>query len=456
VKWLIINTEAFSPRGGKQKKLSLADLPWVVSRFLSAFPKLFLMLDESSKIRCNTPLMEHKKSTRTQLIKMLGRQAAEKCIMTATLASKSPVNMYDQFDFLCEGYFPESIYEFAERYCIMETLRYSKGRRVLITKDDYSSVRGQLTRAWRHGGKRALNMTKEHIFTDYAIPYDKQDHIMEHREYSPFINKAELFDRIAPVTMRVKRSDIFDITHDRFVKHPIMRPAELSGKARQVVNELVKIGFTDNYTLGKAPALDLLLRVQDVCNGFEPVETEPGPVDYFDPRDKPERKIAHRPFDENPKLEALMALLEEIDTGENQVVVWSSRKLLIRACAERFTKEEIPFVVYDGSAGDIEKMEAERDFVSGEARIFLANQASGAYGLNCLAKCSYAVYICLNDSVEQYYQSQHRILRGELQAPKFAYHIYMKGTVEERQLVSLALGRGLIEEENKPELFLCS
>ena len=458
MKYLIINTEAFSPHGLKNKaKLCFTDLPAVVQRFLSAFPKVFLALDESSKIRCNHPVVEAKKSSRTRLIKLLGTYAAEKCIMTATLASKSPVNMYDQLNFLKADYFPESMFEFAERYCIMETLRFAKGRRVLITENDYTSIRKRLARAWRLGGKQQLSAAMESVFTEYAIPYDKQRHIMEHREYSPFVNQHELLERIAPVTLRIKRKDVFDITHDRFVKHPIMRPVELTAEAKRIANELVKLGFTDNFTLGKAPALELLIRIQDVCNGFEPIETEAeAAIDFFDPDDKPKKTITYRALAESPKLDALMGLLEEIDVENNQVVVWSSRKLLIRACADRFTAEGITFVVYDGSAGKEAKKVAEQKFVSGEAQVFLANQASGAYGLNCLARCAYAVYICINDSVEQYYQSQHRILRGELTAPKFAYHIYTKGTVEERQQASLARGRDLIEEENKPELFLCT
>jgi hypothetical protein len=473
-------------------KLCFADLPAVVQRFLSAFPKAFVILDESSKIRCNHPAVEAKKSSRTRLIKLLGTYAAEKCILTATLESKSPVNMYDQFNFLKEDYFPESMYAFAERYCIMETLRFSQGRRVLITEDDYAKIRRRLIRAWQQGGKEQLSAAMESVFTDHAVSYDKQQHIMEHREYSPFINHHELLERIAPVTLRIKRKDIFDITHDQFVKQPIMRPVELAAEAKRVANELVKLGFTDNFTLGKAPALELLTRIQDVCNGFEPIHAEPihaeaaraeagqtgeavhaesihaepghaeagrtgeaGQAEETGGGDGQGKVITYRPFPENPKLDALMELLEEIDGENNQVVVWSSRKLLIRACADRFTAEGVSYVVYDGSAGKEEKKEAERKFVSGEARVFLANQASGAYGLNCLARCAYAVYICINDSVEQYYQSQHRILRGELKAPKFAYHIYTKGTVEERQQASLARGRELIEEENKPEMFLC-
>ena len=451
MKWLIINTEAFSPKGLKQKKtVTFSDLPWTVRVFLSAFPRVFVALDESSKIKSNVPAMEHQKSSRTRLIKLLGRLAAEKCIMTATLKSKSPVNVYDQFQFLREDYFPESMYAFAERYTIRETLHTVRGRRVLITKKSYDSIRSSLAKAWEAGGEPLVLVRMGKLSTQYGITYDNLRHIMEHNEYSPFINQTELLNRISPVTVRVRRSDVFDITFDRFVKNPIMRPVELSAGAKRVANALVEAGFTENFVLGKAPALELLIRLQDVCNGFEPVELK-----GENGEDLPDRKIEYRPFPENPKLDALMGLLDEIGVEEHQAVVWSSRRLLLHACAERLEKEGVTYVVYDGSATKAEKAEAEAAFMSREARVFLANPASGAYGLNCLTACAYAVYICINDSVEQYYQSQHRILRGQLREPKFAYHIYAQGTVEERQQMSLALGRELIEEQNGKEVFLC-
>jgi SNF2 family DNA or RNA helicase len=451
VKWLIINTEAFSVRGLKQKKtVTFDDLPLVVRIFLSAFPAVFVIGDESSKLKCNAPVMEHKKSSRTRLIKLLGAYAEEKCIMTATLKSKSPVNVYDQFQFLDRNYFPESMYEFAERYTIRETLRASRGKRVLITKKSYDDIRASLSHAWRRGGEPLVAAAIEKLSNRYGINYQNIRHIMEHQAYDPFINQRELLQRISPVTLRIKRADVFDITHDRFVKNPIMRPVELSAEAKRIANALVNTGFTDRFALGRTPALELLIRLQDVCNGFEPVE-EPGP----DGEAPEKRNVTYRPFPENPKLDALMELLDEIGVEEHQVVVWSSRTPLINACADRLTAEGVSFVVYDGGVAKAGKAEVEALFVSRRARVFLANQASGAYGLNCLAACAYAVYIGINDSVEQYYQSLHRILRGQLREPKFAYHIYTKGTVEERQLMSLALGRELIEERNSKEVFLC-
>jgi SNF2 family DNA or RNA helicase len=220
-----------------------------------------------------------------------------------------------------------------------------------------------------------------------------------------------------------------------------MRPVKLSEDAKRIANELIERGFTDRLVLGKAPALELVTRLQDICNGFEPLKDDEGNVSY-------------RPLSENPKLDELAGLLEGIDVRNNQIAVWASRRNLLDLCAARLEKEGYAFVRYDGSASDTEKENAEQAFIKREAAIFLANQSSGAFGLNCLAQCSYAVYMCIDGSVERYHQSQHRILRGQLDAPKFSYAVYAEGTVEERQWTALKVGKELIEADNRKEKFI--
>jgi hypothetical protein len=399
------------------------------------------VLDESSKIKTNMPVNENDKSVRTRLIKLVGKFAAHKCIMTGTLMSKSPLNVVDQCSFLKEDYFPESMWVLAERYCVMTTIRVGRGRRVLIGQKDYETIRKRLKNAYIRGGEVQLEAAKESIFKQYAIDYARQEHIIRHRKYTPFINEKELLRRIAPDALFVRREDVFDIQFDKFVKEPIMRPVGLSKNAKQIANELIKLGFTDCFVLGKAPALELMVRLQDICNGFEPVKDDEGNVSY-------------RPFSENPKLDELVNLMEEIDVSRNQVVVWASRRNILDICADRFEKEGYTFVRYDGSASNIKKEDAEQAFIRREASIFLANQSSGAYGLNCLAQCSYVIYMCVDGSVERYHQSQHRVLRGQLTAPKFSYAIYAAGTVEERQWTALKVGQELIETDNRKEKFI--
>jgi hypothetical protein len=86
--------------------------------------------------------------------------------------------------------------------------------------------------------------------------------------------------------------------------------------------------------------------------------------------------------------------------------------------------------------------------------VFVANQASGAYGLNSLAKGSYMVWMCVDGSVEKYHQAMSRLLRGQLTEPKFAYVIYVEGSVEERQWEALRVGQELLDARNTKDKFV--
>jgi SNF2 family DNA or RNA helicase len=249
--------------------------------------------------------------------------------------------------------------------------------------------------------------------------------------------------RIAPYTFTVKRSDVFDVAFEKFVHEPIKRPVPLPASAKKLGKELIDLGFTDNFTIGKAPALELVHRLQDVCNGFEPLSEG----------EDEDRVVTQRPLPENPKVASMLELLEEIDTEENQVVVWSSRTALLDAVCASLEEREIAYVKYNGAASARQKREAEDVFEKGTARVFVANQASAAYGLNCLRSAGYMIWMCVDGSVERYHQAMHRVLRGQLTAPKYAYSIYIKGSVEERMWARLRLGQELIGNENKREVF---
>jgi SNF2 family DNA or RNA helicase len=275
----------------------------------------------------------------------------------------------------------------------------------------------------------------------FNIRPDVLDHIMEHKKYYPFRNQNELYERINPATVTIERSDVFDVSYDKHVYEPIPRPVKIEGRAFKVAAELIKAGFTDRFVLGRAAALELMLRLQDVCNGFEPVKKEETDVTTF------------VPFKDNPKLDALMELLDEIGTEENQVVVWCSRTNAMDSILERLSKEGISAVRYSGAENDTQKRAAEGDFVSGKAQVFVANQQAAGYGLNCLRDCNYMVWYSINDSTEQYAQAQHRILRGASKTPKFAYALYVEGSVEQRSMLRLALGQTLLSAKNTKEMF---
>lgn len=464
MKYLIVPTQHFSGslriKGSDDKKLQKAtveftDFPWIVQAFLSAtsldgkVSEALVGLDESSWIKTNVPMAEEDKSQRTRLIKALEQYTKRRAILTGTLKTKNPINMVDQYQFLSRELFPDNPFMFAEEYSIMMTLRTARGKRVLISQTEYKKIRKRLANAYKQGGEVQLKYAMMKVYTEYGINEEKQMHIMAHKNYSPFLKQEELMQRVADITMTVERKDVFDISFDKYVYEPIKRPVEMSSANKKLANQLIDLGFIDTLVLGKAPALELSHRLKDICNGFKPIEH----LRWDEKKKKEVRTITYEPLDENPKLDELMNLLEEIGVEQNQVVVWCYRRNAADSVAEAFTKADISFVKYSGDESDKVKDEAEELFESGEARVFLANQDSAGFGLNCLKRCSYMIWYCCGDSAEKHHQAQHRILRGQSTELKFAYHIFIKGSVEERNIRCLDVGQELITDENSKSMF---
>jgi hypothetical protein len=470
-KFVIINTEAFSTTGlKKQKCVTFEDLPQLVKTFINACPDPFIVLDESSRIKTNTPMAEDKKSTRTRLIKLLSAYG-DRMALTGTLTSKSPLNMVDQYQYLDSSAFPEGMFALAERYCIMMTLRTQRGARVLVPehsgKDDKNSwcgIRKRLARAYAIGGKARLLLSMNSIYRETGISLANLWWIICHKKYRPFKSIAPLMKRFEFCTEVISRDDAFDTTMEKYINKPIVRKVKLSEEAKKLYTQLVTLGFTDNLVLGKAAALELGQRLMDVCNGFEPISsclscTEEGAQDGVLHNTCPlhakckKPKATFKPLKTNPKLEAVMELVEEIDPEEHQIVIWVCRTNLMELLYTTLEEAGIATCCFSGQQGTKEKKDARDGFMEGRYRICIANQQSAAYGVNFMKNCDYTIYACSNSSVEYDYQSRHRFLRGITTRMKYAYRIYVEGSVEERIYSALDLGNDLIGETNTKEVF---
>lgn len=446
-KFLVIPTQAFSANIKGKATITFEDLPWAVRLYLRFFKeKVHIICDEVSFIKTNTAMAEKNKSSRSRAIKLLEAHSESRCAMTGTLMTKSPLNVLDPYMFLSRTFFKNvNMYQFAEEYCIMMSLRSKRGCRVMISPKKWDEVKKRLLSAYNRGGSEQFARVRWGIMQDLGVGLEACNLIMERPRYSPFKNVDSLMRQVADVTITVNRSDIFDINFDRFVYEPIKRPVQLSKEARRIGNELIEVGFTDCFELGNAAALELYTRLQDVCNGFEPLsESDEGGKN---------RIISYRPLKENPKVDSLKELLEEIGTEDNQVVIWSARSNATQSIQEMLTKEGMPFVTYTGLQSDEQKREAEEKIVSGEARVFLANPASASFGLNCLKNVDYCVWYCVGASLEYYSQAQHRILRGQSKTLKFAYTLFVKNSVEERVHKALSAGQELLNVASGREVF---
>ena len=420
MKALIVSLESF------QK----GEIPEEVRKYILANNgNIFTILDESSKIKTNNPCKESKKSKRTQAILKLNK-IGQRCILTGTFMSKSPVNAYDQMNFLCSGFFSESMYAFAEHYEIRRSLPSVRGARITITQKDYETIRKRLVRY--KDNPSALSGAMDSIHSFYGISKEDCIHILKNPEYSPYKNMEELWQRIGDTCLKVDRKTSTDLPPKVYKTYDITLTKEQMKLYLQLQNQYC----TDNIVVDNG--LKLYLRFQDVCNGYEPIDHG----DTIDENGKVRHNIELKPLADNPKLNMLEEVIDDI--GDKQVVVWCSRTKLLYDAEAHMRELGYTTAIYDGKIDKKLREEGYQSFSEGKTQLIFVNQASGAYGLDGLKEADYAVYLCNSYSVEQRAQSENRIYRGEITRSKYIIDITCKGTCEEKITTCLKLGKELI------------
>ena len=421
MKALIVSLESF------QK----GEIPEEVRKYILANNgNIFTILDESSKIKTNNPCKESKKSKRTQAILKLNK-IGQRCILTGTFMSKSPVNAYDQMNFLCPGFFSESMYAFAEHYEIRRSLPSVRGARITITQKDYETIRKRLVRY--KDNPSALSGAMDSIHSFYGISKEDCIHILKNPDYSPHKNMDELWQRIGDTCLKVDRKTSTDLPPKVYKTYDITLTKEQMKLYLQLQNQYC----TDNIVVDNG--LKLYLRFQDVCNGYEPIDHG----DTIDENGKVRHNIELKPLADNPKLDMLEEVIDDI--GDKQVVVWCSRTKLLYDAEAHMRELGYTTAIYDGKIDKKLREEGYQSFSEGKTQLIFVNQASGAYGLDGLKEADYAVYLCNSYSVEQRAQSENRIYRGEITRSKYIIDLTCKGTCEDRVTEALKQGKELLD-----------
>lgn len=421
MKALIVSLESF------QKGL----IPEEVKQYImSTHGKMLTILDESSKIKTNEPCKESKKSKRTQAIMKLNK-IGQRCILTGTFTSKSPVNAYDQMNFLCSGFFPESIYGFAERYTLRRNLPSVRGARITLPEKDYMNIRKRLMKVAKDNYALAGAMDSIHSF--YGLSREDCLHIMAHEEYTPFKNLNELWRRIGDVCLKVDRKSVNLPVTKVYKTYNVQLTKEQLKLYLQLQNQYC----TDHITVDNG--LKLYLRFQDICNGYEPVDVG----DTINDKGEVKHNVELVPLTENPKLDMMEEVLDDI--GTKQVVIWCSRTKLLYDAEKRAREAGYSTAIYDGKIDKKLREEGYDSFAEGKTQFMFINQASGAYGLDALKEADYAIYLCCSYSVEQRVQSEERIHRGNITRNKYIIDITCKGSCEDRVVTALKQGKELLD-----------
>ena len=411
-------------------------IPEIVKKYLDSCEKEpLIILDESSRIKTNTPVKDDTcKSQRTQAILRLNN-IGERCILTGTFMSTSPMNAYDQVKFLQDDFFTEGMYEFSEKYEIKMNMHLKrKTVRALITPEVYRRVRNKLVACKNDVTKLAGAM--DYAYRTYGISKDSCVAIIKSQDFTTRKNIDKLWNRLEGLIYRFTKDQVADLPPKVYSEIKI----QLSEEQKKLYLQLQNLHCTDNVVVGNN-ALTLYHRFQDICNGFEPVE-EPTEVTEVEEDKEVSKNIVLKKLKENPKLNALLEVIEQL--GNEQAVIWCSRSSLLYEIFNTLQTKGYKVGVYDGKVNRNQRDEYYNGFKNKIVQFLIANQASASYGLDGLKDANYAIYVCNSYSSELRAQSEDRIYRGEIKNSKFIIDITMEGTCEQKVMHALKEGKQLI------------
>ena len=144
-------------------------------------------------------------------------------------------------------------------------------------------------------------------------------------------------------------------------------------------------------------------------------------------------------FKDNPKLDAVISKIQELDNEKVVVVHWFNHSGQI--IADRLKKEKISFAhVYGKTPSKKKQAELDRFRKPSGPQVLLASNAISK-GVNLQDACRYMIFFESPDSLIERKQMEARIQReGELKGHRYYYDATTVGTKDEDILAALKLG----------------
>lgn len=351
LKFFIINAEAFVRGKGAE----------LVKKFLATSDKpCAIIVDEASKIK--NP--DAKRSKNIMRIRDLYPDSF-RSVLTGTPAAKSPVDMYNIFEFLKPRYM-ECSYMAFKAYHEVEYDRTLKIKDKLIrVRTSIDPITFMKIRKWINNNPKT---PENELFIRDKFGLSNSDYqlIATSEEFVRYKHVDQLQRHIAKDTFAVSKKDCLELPDK------VYQVIELTMNAEQKrqINQLAKYSATvyKGKTLTVSTKAVLGTRVLQICGGNLAVHTSKDKVFDTVPIKGP-----------NAKLNYILDDLEE--AGDQPCIVWAVFVPEVIALSKAIG-EKYPTVSMHGETSESARIDAVRKFKSGEAQVLVANPEVGGYGLN--------------------------------------------------------------------------
>ncbi len=206
-------------------------------------------------------------------------------------------------------------------------------------------------------------------------------------------NVERFRERVEPFTFRATKDDlgILPKTYRRWQFEMTPHQKQAIAQFKQDLRHRLETG----EIISAANAAVALVKVQQASNGFVV--------------DKDGRITDLVPLNKNPRIQALLEILEAYD---GKAIVWARFRHDISLISRALAGAGIEHVEYHGGTPDKARGEAVDNFLSaGGARVFLSNPQAGGTGLNLQGACQHAIYYSNSFNAIDRWQSEDRIHR---------------------------------------------
>ena len=276
-----------------------------------------------------------------------------------------------------------------------------------------------------YGVHQSLTRFKQEYFVDTS--YNSNFEKLQLR----FDKKDEFFDLVKQYAIYADMGDELKLPGREFIEVSVDMPKEVAEHYKNVKNKM-STELADEVTITTLTAGTKINKLRQITSGF-----------IIDTEAKKENQMFGTNLQEVYNIDAykLRALEEILDKHtDEQVIIWAVYHEEFRLLKDLLG--DTCRCVY-GLTSAAEKTENIKAFKEGKVQYLVANAASASKGLT-LTNCHICVYLSLDYSYENYYQSIQRIYGDISSQPNFCtyYFILAKGTIDEGIYRDTLQGKG--------------
>lgn len=356
-------------------------------RFIQTFDVMF-GVDESSRIK-------NPKAARTKAVMKLRPFARKVRILSGTPVTNKPMDIFAQYEFMREG---------------------------LLGTTSYRAFTAEYAELMDSDSKMMKNMIQKNPRMAFAQIIKK-----DANGRPIWRNMERLQKKIAPHCFRVLKKDCLDLPEKIYKTYPF----ELDAKQRaayMILDKQLRLILTDGEVM-TVERLAKITKAQQITSGFFVIPGTDGEVQLV-------------ASDKNPRMIALMELLEDTD---GKMIIWARFRQEIEMICHELRKAGREVVEYHGGVNKDDREHAIDSFQSGSAEIFVGQAQAGGIGLT-LTAAETVIYYSNSYDLELRLQSEDRAHRIGTTKHVVYYDLVAEDTIDEQIALALQSKKSFAED----------